>query len=297
MFNLFDWIDYSINKNKEKEIHCLKQGDIISNRYKIENRLSSYQQQLDTDPYLAIDLKSPEHKKVVITLLELPTINRKIQKEASSFFKQETDKLIRLSEKIDVVPKFIDFLEGEECFYVATEYIESTALSQELSRHQSSEAESVILIKEILMSLQILHHNNVIHQKITPHHIIRQSKDGKLLFTYFGDLKKIREMNRSEKTMGNPHIVRSPYLSPDLYANQACFSSDIYTIGVIGIKKITGQGLFDIGVNHSNGKTLWRDHCQCSNRFAFVLDKMIEHDVKNRYQHICEIMEDIKHNW
>jgi serine/threonine protein kinase len=295
MFNLFDWLDYSINKNKEKDIHGLKPGSIISNKYKIEDRLSSYRQQLGTDPYLAIDLKSPEHKKVVLTLLELPTINRKIQKEASSFFKQETEKLIRLGEKIDVVPKFIDFIEGDECFYVATEYIKSTVLSQELSRHQSSEAESVILIKEILMSLQVLHHNNVIHQKITPHHIIRQSKDGKLLFTYFGGLKKIREMNRPEKIMGNPYIVRSPYLSPELCENQAYFSSDIYTIGVIGIKKITGKGLSDIGVNPSNGKTLWRDHCQCSNRFAFVLDKMIERNVKNRYQHIHEIMEDIKY--
>lgn len=295
MFNLFDWLDYSINKNKEKDIHCLKQGDIISNRYKIENRLSSYRQQLDTDPYLAIDLKSPEYKKVVLTLLELPTVNRKIQKEASSFFKQEREKLIRLGEKINVVPKFIDFFEEDECLYVVTKYIKSTTIYQELSSHQSSEAESVTLIKELLMCLKVLHHNDIIHQKITSHHIIRQSKDGRLLFTYFGDLKKIREMKRPEKTMGNVTIIRSPYLSPELSENQAYFSSDIYSVGVIGIKKITGKLLRDIEINPFTGKILWRDYCQCSDRLAFILDKTIEYNIKNRYQYICEIIEDLKY--
>jgi serine/threonine protein kinase len=295
MFNLFDWLDYSINKNKEKDIHCLKQGDIISNRYKIEDRLSSYRQQLDTDPYLAIDLKSPEHKKVVLTLLELPTVNRKIQKEARSFFNQETEKLIRLGKKIDVVPTFIDFFEEGECFYVATEHVESTALSQELSRHQSSEAESVVLIEEILISLQVLHHNNIVHQKITPDRIIRHSKEDRLLFTYFGNLKKIREMNQPAKIMGNVTIVRSPYLSPVIYGDQAYFSSDIYSVGVIGIKKITGKLLREIEFSPSTGKCLWRDYCQCSDRFAFILDKTIEYNIKNRYQHIREIIEDLKY--
>lgn len=294
MFNLFDWLDYYINKNKDKDIHCLKQGDIIFNRYKIEDRLSSYRQQLYTDPYLAIDLKSPEHRKVVLTRLELPTINRKIQKEARSFFNQETEKLIRLGNKIDVIPTFIIFFEEDKCFYVATEYVENTALSQELSSHQSSEAESVILIKEILMSLQVLHYNNIIHQKITPHHIIRQSNDGRLLFTYFGDLKKIREMEPPKTVMGNTTILRRPY-SSELHANQAYFSSDIYSVGVIGIKKITGKLLRDIEINPSTGKILWRDYCQCSDRLAFILDKTIEYNIKNRYQYICEIIEDLKY--
>jgi serine/threonine protein kinase len=293
MFNLFDWLNFSDNKNNA--IHYIEVGDIISSRYKIEGRISSYRQQLDTDPYLAIDLKSLERNKVVLTLLELPTVNKKIQREARSFFKQEAERLISLSDKIDVIPKFLDFFEEDECFYVVTEYVECTTVSQELSSHQSSEAETFILIKDILMSLQALHYNNIVHQKITPHHIIRQSSDSRLLFTYFGNLKKIREMKMPEKIMGQVFIMRSPYLSPELCTNQAYFSSDIYSVGVIGIKKITGKLLFDIGIDPTTEKVLWRDYCHCSDRFASVLDKTIEHNVKNRYQHIREIMDDIKY--
>jgi serine/threonine protein kinase, bacterial len=293
IFNLFDWLDFSGNKNND--IHYLRVGDVILNRYKIESQISSYRQQLYTDPYLAVDLKSPERNKVILTLLELPTANKKIQREAHSFFKQEAERLISLNDKIDVIPTFIDFFEEDKCFYVVAKYVKSTTIDRELSSHQSSEAEAFILIKDILMSLQTLHCNNIVHQKITPHHIIRQSSNGRLLFTYFGDLKKIREMKAHEKIMGNVFFRRDPYLSPEICTKKAYFSSDIYSLGVIGIKKITGKLLCDIEIDPATGKVLWRDYCHCSDSFASILDKMIERNIKNRYQHICEIMDDLKY--
>jgi eukaryotic-like serine/threonine-protein kinase len=288
-----------ISSEKVEQLTSFKPGDRIHNRSCIKQSLVAQTLAGCGETYLAIDLDLPSHPQVAIKYLKLPTKDRKIVKEAQILFNQETDNLSKLSLQTDVIPRLYDRFEEEGEFYVVKEYIEGRTLTQVLDNVQLSEIETVKLIKEILTALQELHSCNVIHRRITPDNIIRRSSNGNLVFSYYGHITEIRCMEPPitifNGNFSNISFVFSDrYVAPEVWAKRPIFSSDIYSIGVIGIQSLIGCSMHDLQECPATGAIKWREFCQVSDRFADILNNMCEPSPRYRYNNVAEVLEAIE---
>ncbi|MDE5099321.1 MAG: SUMF1/EgtB/PvdO family nonheme iron enzyme, partial [Trichodesmium sp. St16_bin4-tuft] len=68
-------------------------------------------------------------------------------------------------------------------------------------------------------------------------------------------------------------------------------SSDIYAVGMVGIKALTGKDPQSLPTDPKTGNIIWRNKAEVSNDLANVLDKMVREYFSERYQNAMEAME------
>ncbi|GEM_PF-5401795 len=271
-------------------------GDCLQNRYKIVEVISD-----DTGfgvTYKVIDYNLPNQPIRVIKQLKKPTYSelhipqnipkqeqeqrfQKIWTKYFDLFKEEAKTLGILGEKYDQIPQVFDFFtENDQHFYVQ-EYIEGTSLDQDVIQGKKLTEEQIIsLLIEILEVLEYLQNNNqyqVIHRDIKPENIIRRKSDQKLVLIDFGLVKEIL----NQETQWASIIGGTPgYIAPEISLRKVSFASDIYSVGMIGIFAITGE---DPRYTNNLAEE-WQQNVKVSVLFTEVLNKMICHDYKQRYQ-------------
>jgi serine/threonine protein kinase, bacterial len=69
------------------------------------------------------------------------------------------------------------------------------------------------------------------------------------------------------------------------------FASDIYALGVTCIYLMTGKSPKDIEYNPQTGAMMWQKHVQLGKHTTYVLSKMLEVAVKDRYQTADQVIE------
>jgi eukaryotic-like serine/threonine-protein kinase len=78
---------------------------------------------------------------------------------------------------------------------------------------------------------------------------------------------------KSEQALGNPVI-----------------SSDIYAVGIVGIQALTGilAEKFPKDVNH---EIVWRNQADVSQELAYILDRMVRYDFRQRYESAEKVLQ------
>ena len=71
-------------------------------------------------------------------------------------------------------------------------------------------------------------------------------------------------------------------------------SSDIFSLGILGIQALTGVPPTDFNVNAQTGDILWPERVSVSDNFAAILKKMTHFNFKNRYQSVSKVLEDFR---
>jgi serine/threonine protein kinase len=67
------------------------------------------------------------------------------------------------------------------------------------------------------------------------------------------------------------------------------YSSDIYAVGMIGIKALTGMAPHELN-RDANGEVIWVDKAQVNASLANFLSKMVREDFQQRYQSASEAL-------
>ena len=117
------------------------------------------------------------------------------------------------------------------------------------SNHIFSENEIRFFISCLILSLEYIHENNVIHRDVKPENLVCDEK-GYARLTDFGIAKIKKEDNNSE-TSGTPG-----YMAPEVLLGQNhSFTVDFYAIGVIGYEFLLGRRPY-IGKNRKEIKHL-----------------------------------------
>lgn len=270
-------------------------GDIIHERYCIQQSQIDRNRNWWNETYLAIDLDSPTRQQVVIKYLKLNLSGRERLKMAGIVFGCEMDKLAKISSKIDFIPQFYNCFQDRDEFYLVQEYIAGRNMADILDNVRLSEYETVGFIKEILSALQSVHHHDIIYKYLTLNSIVLRSRDGKLGFLYCGDIFSMIDMKPPEPSEQfiNRCYFFERYKAPELLALRPQLSSDIYAIGAIAIQCLVGCSLYKLTECPSSGEIKWREHCQVSDRFANILNKMYEPVRRYRYSNVAEVLEAI----
>ena len=262
----------------------------LGGRYQIVKRLSSGG---FGETYIAEDTQRPGNPQCVVKVLHPATNNDKMRKLASRLFVKEAEILEKLG-KHDQIPQLLaHFEEGTE-FCLVEEFIVGRPLTNELPILVPLSEENVIaIIRELLLVLQFIHSQGVIHRDIKPDNIIRRQSDGKLVLIDFGAVKELSTQltegeQKTELTVG---IGTKGYMPSEQAAGNPKYNSDIYAVGMIAIQALTLTHPAHLPSDPRTGEMIWEDKAKASPALIAILRKMVHDNFRERYQSTTEVLQ------
>ncbi|NET40453.1 CAP domain-containing protein [Okeania sp. SIO2B3] len=269
----------------------MQSGKILRQRYKIIQSLGSGG---FGDTYLAQDLDLPGKPKCVVKHLSPKSSDPKVLAIAQRLFETEAETLYKLGKDSDQIPKLFAHFQERTEFYLVQEYIEGQDIRKELTPGKKlSESYTIALLKGILEALAVAHKNNIIHRDIKPENLMRRKSDKKIVLIDFGAVKEINVLTTNQPgTTTLTVAVGTPGYMPSEQSNgKPKLSSDIYAVGMVGIKALTGKEPKDLPTDQDTGNIIWRNETKVSKRLADILDKMVREYFRERYKNATEVLE------
>lgn len=242
--------------------------------------------------FLAQDKHLPGNPLVVIKQLKPSANDAETLAIAKRLFNREAETLHKLGNH-DCIPRLMAHFEQDGEFYLVQEYIEGRSLDTEITPgKQWSEADLVVLLRDILQVLAFIHHQNVIHRDIKPANLIERERDNKIVLIDFGAVKEIsnqtagRSDRRTDETIA---IGTLDFMPNEQIAGYPQFASDIYALGMMCLQALTGLITKDFPRDaHTNEYSCAlccdRAKIEISPGLAVILDTMVRYDYRQRYQ-------------
>lgn len=116
-----------------------------------------------------------------------------------------------------------------ENLFLIMDYIDGGDLRYHIGkRRRFSEVETKFFMANMIVGLEYLHQNNIIHRDMKPENMVFDS-DGYLRITDMGISRELREENHQD-TSGTPG-----YMSPEVICRKNhSFAADYFALGVMG---------------------------------------------------------------
>jgi serine/threonine protein kinase len=156
------------------------------------------------------------------------------------FFMAEAEKIGQFDHP-NILP-FLEFGEGEGLLYVVTPFIVSGTLEDLLKRvgGKFSAMQALPIMQQVCSAVQYAHNHHVIHGNIKPTNIF-VAADGRMLLADFGIARGYDDSQQSLTRVG---WGSAEYAAPEQSLGVLRSSSDIYSLGVLLFRILTGQPPF-----------------------------------------------------
>ncbi|MDJ0708101.1 MAG: serine/threonine-protein kinase [Leptolyngbyaceae cyanobacterium MO_188.B28] len=250
--------------------------------------------------FLVEDLHLPGDPRCVIKQLVPQATDANTLEMARRLFDTEAQALYKLGGH-DQIPTLLAHFEENQEFYLAQEYIEGEQLTEEFSDEEVwSEDKVIALLKELLEVLSFVHKQNVIHRDIKPSNLIRRRQDGRIVLIDFGAVKQVSNRpieSEVEAAAGATNLTiaigTQGYMPNEQMAGKPRFSSDVYAVGMIGVRALTGVHPKKLPEDPRTSEIDWHGHVppNVSSTLIAILDRMICYDFRARYQDATEALE------
>ena len=212
-------------------------GQIVAGRYRIVRYLNRGGM---GEVYEALDLELSERVALKTLLPEVAADARMIAR-----FKQE----IQLSRKIghrnvcrvfDLARHPVNGSSPDTVFFLTMEFLDGETLAGRLEREgRMSISQALPLIEQMAEALDAAHAAGVIHRDFKPSNVMLTEK--RAVVTDFGLARSHRQEQESTASLSGRVMGTVDYMAPELLAGkQATFASDIYALGMVVYKMITG---------------------------------------------------------
>ncbi|MEM8637193.1 MAG: serine/threonine-protein kinase [Cyanobacteria bacterium P01_G01_bin.54] len=245
--------------------------------------------------FLAQDTHLPGQQFCVIKQLCPRVSEQRAMETARRRFKREAKILATLGSHSQI-PMLLDYFVVDNDFYLVQEYVKGATLAR-LVRRQGPQPEAIVkrLLREILLLLNYVHQQSVIHRDIKPQNIIL-AQDRRLVLIDFGAVKaELSQLSDSSVKGMTTHFVGTVgFAPPEQFSLRPVFASDIYALGVTCLYLLTGKAPLDFKSNPRTGELYWQDRVDISKRFEKILTRMLRPAVRDRYQTIEEIFPDFQ---
>ncbi|HAN47171.1 MAG TPA: hypothetical protein DCQ32_11590, partial [Cyanobacteria bacterium UBA8156] len=268
--------------------------------------------------FLARDTRRPGAPTCVVKQLKPASDDPGFIREARRLFNTEAETLEKLGSH-DRIPQLLAYFEEKDHFFLVQEFIEGQSLDRELQSDgaathvqgheeapttltaatpapkKATEAQAVAILKDVLEILEFVHGEGVIHRDIKPENLIRRQSDGRLVLIDFGAVKALGEApppgegsgeSRYTVTIGTPG-----YMPTEQCAGRPNYTSDLYALGMVVIRALTGCEPTELPHDPDNGELVWRDRVKVSSGLAMVLSRMVRSQYAQRYQSAKDAMQ------
>ncbi len=251
--------------------------------------------------YLAQDTHRPGHPTCVVKHLKATSSHTLSLQDLRWLFTREVEALKKLGTH-DQVPQLLAHFEDKQEFYLVQEFIEGHSLSAELPLGSRwTESQVIQLLQEVLGILEFIHSHVLIYRDLKPSNLIRRQQDGRLVLIDFGSVQqawtqvvKFQGKTRTNVAIGIASAlgIGTPgYMPTEQEQGRPRFNSDIYALGMIGIRALTGLKPTQLPKDPNTGEFVWQHQAQVSTALACVLNKMVRYDFKDRYESATEVLQ------
>ncbi|MBP5974168.1 tetratricopeptide repeat protein [Brasilonema sp. CT11] len=214
---------------------------------------------------------------------------------AKILFKREANALFHLLQQNQQIPKYFDYFEEEESYYLVQEYIEGKSL-QNLLENRWPRDRVITFIREILEILRYLHRINIIHRDVKPSNIMLRKEDSKFVLIDFGAVKQLdpRYSSPQQQLYTTQTMIGTPGYAPrEQLAGKPGYNSDIYGLGMTAIQLLTGIHPRNLRRDIQD-KIIWSDEVNVDHLLASILTKMVDSNPDERYQYVDEIFRELE---
>ena len=240
--------------------------------------------------FLAIDEDLPSKPRCVVKQLCLDKPSAQQHAQALQLFHKEAERLDELGQHGQIPSLFAHFQQNR-LFYLVQEFVDGVTLEQELAvqgTYSGAEVRAVLL--DLLATLAFVHQRNIIHRDLKPSNIIRRSRDRKLVLIDFGIAKVL---NEATALRTGTIIGTAEYMAPEQNRGRVFPASDLYSIGAICVRLLTGQSPFD-AFDVASHQWMWRDRLPPSSTvdpaLGKIIDKLLQEAVNQRYQTVADVL-------
>ncbi len=209
--------------------------------------------------------------------------------KAAELFAQEATRLEQLG-KHPQIPELYAHFSQHRYQYIVQEFVPGTNLASSATPRLTVDQLPKLLL-DLLPVLEFMQRGGVIHRDIKPENIICRP-DGKLVLVDFGAAKHATAtaLGKTGTSIGSPE-----YSAPEQSRGRATYASDIYGLGVTCLYLLTRTSPLDL-FDLEEDRWTWRDHLHSpiSDRWAGVLDRMVQNSLKHRYKNAAEVLADLQ---
>ena len=174
------------------------------------------------------------------------------------------------------------------------EKFEGRSLSQELASPVPwSDQRVVTLLNDLLSTLEYIHKRRAVHLNLQPSNLIRCREDSRLSILSFGSFQQAtaRAIEPTASISTPPLFYTSLYMPDEQIAGHAHPNSDLYAVGLIAIRALTGCRPEAIPIHPQTRELDW--HSLASLRHPALLellDSLVRYNFRTRCQTASEAL-------
>ncbi len=183
--------------------------------------------------------------------------------------------------------------------FIVMEHVEGETLHESMSEKERSIEQAVEIAIAICEGLHAAHQKGIVHRDIKPENILID-KSNRVKIADFGLAKVLggTKLTQESSTFGTLN-----YMSPEqIQSAKVDHRSDIFSFGAVLYEMITGhlpfQGEYEAAVSYSimneDPEPLARYKTGVSEGLQRIIDKALDKDRETRYQHVDELLSDLK---
>ncbi len=242
--------------------------------------------------YLADDVNI--NRKAVLKFLPPDVTN---DPDINSRFKREAQTAGSLSHPNIVT--IYDVGTHENRSFIAMEYIEGKTLRDLLNSDELTAEKIINISVQVCEGLNEAHSKGIIHRDIKPENIIIDEK-GRVKILDFG-LARVK--GKTHLTKDGSTLGTVKYMSPEQIRNEKVDQrTDIWSVGIMLYEMITRRYPFKgeheaslfYAIINDQPEPIARYKSGISEGFQRIIDKALDKDPETRYQHIDDLLSDLK---
>ncbi|MCC5653730.1 serine/threonine protein kinase [Nostoc sp. XA013] len=243
--------------------------------------------------FLAKNAILPGNPLCVIKQLCPKVTNPQSWQRACTRFEKEAKTLGQLGSHSQI-PMLLDYFQANGEFFLIQEYVPGLTLAREVRQTGAkSEASVKLFLQELLPVLQYLHKHHVIHRDIKPQNLLRCEYDGRVVLIDFGAVKEqlVDSCENSINQAANTNFIGTRgFAPPEQFSLRPVYASDIYALGVTCICMLTAKSPLEFDYDANTGEICWQKEVDISDRFAYILGKMVKISLDDRFKTADEVM-------
>jgi serine/threonine protein kinase, bacterial len=242
--------------------------------------------------YITEDLHLPGNPKCVLKHLKPASVDPGVLGIARKLFEKEAIVLQQLGNH-DRIPRLLAYFEEHQEFYLVQEYVPGHPLSKELAPgNKWSERQVTDLFQEVLDILVFIHGQGVIHRDIKPDNIMRRDSDRRLVLIDFGAIKQVRNQQVAHGQHTMTVAIGTPgYMPIEQASGNPRASSDIYSLGMLGIQALTGVNPYELEEDDRTGELKWEHLTVANPQLVAIIQRMTRYHFRDRYLTAAEALQ------